>query len=485
MRRLSRSWLGFAAWAGALGLAVALYALFVEPVWVKVEHASFEQPSPHDPRREGRYRVAFVSDFDLDDGPGLFARRVREIVNRLAVDLIAVGGDLFGGHDGPPTAAALSALSEWLAGFRARDGMVVVWGEQEAGWAERLQAVLPSGVRSLESATELHEAQDARIRFCGPGSMYAPLWIEPRRGGRLRAGWGASLTVARYLGRAGAAGTSPPAWSGIDLRARLRVGWPGDAPGVAVLESAERAGYRFHVSPVTQRWRAVSNPGTAWYGSSRASSGFVMPGKDYHVRVRVEPDAQATRVRSRLWLAGDPEPDEWPIDFVDTSARRPTSGTIAIVAGGAWTGSKTQSWEYVGARDLDGTLLVEESFDDPERFSREWDNPGRRLEDFDLSVVIGHNPRMLLPLPATARPTIDLVLAGHTHGGQVRLPLFGPLHVEPGLPREWAEGLTRLDGGRVWLYTSRGVGVSRVPVRFLCRPEVTEMELIVRSRPPR
>jgi len=65
---------------------------------------------------------------------------------------------------------------------------------------------------------------------------------------------------------------------------------------------------------------------------------------------------------------------------------------------------------------------------------------------------------------------VDVMLAGHSHGGQVRLPIIGALHrVEGG--RKYVEGLFRL--GRMQLYVNRGIGTVGVPFRLNCPPEIT------------
>ncbi len=89
-------------------------------------------------------------------------------------------------------------------------------------------------------------------------------------------------------------------------------------------------------------------------------------------------------------------------------------------------------------------------------------------------IVIGHFPDFALgPVKA------DLLLAGHTHGGQVRLPWIGPLITLSRIPKDWASGLTALDGGRT-LIVSRGVGLECIDaprMRFLCRPELVVLKL--------
>jgi hypothetical protein len=67
------------------------------------------------------------------------------------------------------------------------------------------------------------------------------------------------------------------------------------------------------------------------------------------------------------------------------------------------------------------------------------------------------------------QPVRGLVVAGHTHGGQVALPFVGALVAPPGLPRSWSYGWVEHAGVHAWI--SSGLGVSILPVRFNRRPE--------------
>ncbi len=70
----------------------------------------------------------------------------------------------------------------------------------------------------------------------------------------------------------------------------------------------------------------------------------------------------------------------------------------------------------------------------------------------------------------TEKYDIDLQLSGHSHGGQVCLPLVGPL-ASSTLGKKYRTGLYRV--GNLALYTNQGLGTTVLPVRFLCRPEIT------------
>jgi predicted MPP superfamily phosphohydrolase len=87
-------------------------------------------------------------------------------------------------------------------------------------------------------------------------------------------------------------------------------------------------------------------------------------------------------------------------------------------------------------------------------------------------VLLAHEPDFADEAAGDRR--VALQLSGHTHGGQIRLPLLGT-PVLPPFGRKYPYGLRRV--GAMALYTNRGLGMIRPAVRFNCRPEVTLVEL--------
>ncbi|MNB95711.1 putative metallophosphoesterase [compost metagenome] len=73
--------------------------------------------------------------------------------------------------------------------------------------------------------------------------------------------------------------------------------------------------------------------------------------------------------------------------------------------------------------------------------------------------------------------SIQLQLSGHSHGGQIRLPIAGPLFVPKGATK-YVSGLYTVGTQQMKLYVSRGFGETYMPFRFMCRPEITVFTLL-------
>jgi predicted MPP superfamily phosphohydrolase len=98
-------------------------------------------------------------------------------------------------------------------------------------------------------------------------------------------------------------------------------------------------------------------------------------------------------------------------------------------------------------------------------------------EEGDIRIILSHRPDSVLFLPESSR--IDLVVSGHTHGGQIQIPLIGPLLTLTDVPR-WvaAGGAHKLNNNAI--YVSRGLGYEggqAPPIRFLCPPEVAVLTI--------
>ncbi|HEX3469745.1 MAG TPA: metallophosphoesterase [Silvibacterium sp.] len=97
--------------------------------------------------------------------------------------------------------------------------------------------------------------------------------------------------------------------------------------------------------------------------------------------------------------------------------------------------------------------------------------PDATRKDGEPVILLAHEPDIL---PQVAKHNVDLMLSGHTHGGQVRIP-FLPAMFLPELGQKFVEGLFQV--GSTQLYVNRGIGTVNLPIRFNCPPEITLITL--------
>jgi hypothetical protein len=117
------------------------------------------------------------------------------------------------------------------------------------------------------------------------------------------------------------------------------------------------------------------------------------------------------------------------------------------------------------------------------------DDPHYEHDDLDAALVdvpegafkllLAHSPDII---DKAQRRGVRLVLCGHTHGGQIRLPLAGALITQTRVGRRYAWGLKRKRG--TLIFTTSGVGFTFIPVRINCPSEVANITLRRGDAPP-
>ncbi|MDI2032430.1 metallophosphoesterase [Saccharopolyspora sp. TS4A08] len=134
--------------------------------------------------------------------------------------------------------------------------------------------------------------------------------------------------------------------------------------------------------------------------------------------------------------------------------------------------------------DVKGTKIHVAGLDDPHlHLDRYEEIAGRPPADAGLKLGVTHSPEPRV-LDCFAEDGYDLVMAGHTHGGQLRVPGYGALTTNCDLDRSRARGASTW-GERMHLHVSAGLGTSPyAPVRFACPPEATLLTLLPRTENP-
>jgi uncharacterized protein len=98
--------------------------------------------------------------------------------------------------------------------------------------------------------------------------------------------------------------------------------------------------------------------------------------------------------------------------------------------------------------------------------------PAGLRPDGETTILLAHEPDFA---DYAMGQQVDLILSGHTHGGQILFPFLPPLML-PDMGTKYVHGLFRLGDG-MQLYVNRGIGAVTLPFRFRCPPEITAITL--------
>ena len=203
---------------------------------------------------------------------------------------------------------------------------------------------------------------------------------------------------------------------------------------------------------------------------------FVMGSNDYFAPTAKNP---VRYLRSDARRSDAPPPRELPADKL----------AAELVAAG-WRDLDNRRDVLTAAGRTIALVGVDDPHLDRDAFPPAMPVPaGVTSSGIDLRLGVAHAPytRILDEMRADGA---DLILAGHTHGGQLALPLYGALVTNCDLDRRRAKGLHGWPGerpdapggaGSTWMHVSAGLGTSPyAPVRFACRPEATLLTLVAR-----
>jgi len=198
---------------------------------------------------------------------------------------------------------------------------------------------------------------------------------------------------------------------------------------------------------------------------------FVFGSNDYHAPRRKNPAA---------YLRADPRDSAGPGPPLPWHELR----TRWLAAG--WTDlTNTRA-----TLDVDGRRVSFVGTDDAHHDRDAMPDPPSAREEVDIALGLTHAPYRRV-LDAFAADGVDLTFAGHTHGGQLAVPVLGAVTTNCDLDTGRAKGLhgwpgprpdARGGAGSMWLHVSAGLGTSPyTPVRFACRPEATLVHLVPAS----
>jgi predicted MPP superfamily phosphohydrolase len=488
----------------AVVAAGAVDAFWLEPrVLLFEDSLRLSLPAP-------RLRVVHLSDLHATGDTPLLHDLLRRVV-AARPDLVAITGDLVRDVPNPEEMARhVAAAAAFVAALRHLMPHVPVYAVQ--GHSEYQGEV----VAPLQEAGITWLSNEGRRVGAGRGILLlgvnqqvgadrlVPAGMPPFRLARRGGAWVRSAHLGTPFRnfysdydpapRSLADDSGPLAWSGYDVLSDVRID-----------RETAGAGIQLHSRYVLGEDRMIrlrrlsrEDDGTGTFCLLLHGSAFTggaadrldtgvdpTPRRWYRMRLRTRVAPEAVRVWARVWPADEPESAAWQAWAEDRSPERVVAGTFGLWA---WGGG-TVLYRNVEALDPEGhTLAADPAGSGPRPLGWRDDARGTRLElalarspavpPGTPRVLLSHTPDVALE--ASLRG-IELVLAGHTHGGQVRLPWIGALTTRSFLGVHYDHGLFAFAApnprGLTYLFVNSGIGTSLLPLRFLCPPRYAVIDL--------
>jgi predicted MPP superfamily phosphohydrolase len=453
-----------------------------------------------------RMRIAHLSDLHIRRDMPLLHRLLAEIA-AAQPDLIVLSGDLI--HDEPDleeyrrTAAAVAAF---VASLRRIAPVYAVQGHsehqgnlvallQQAGieWLSNEGRRIGPGGEILLLGLNQQVGFDS-LAWAYP-SPFRPIEVNGARLYGAHRGQPYRNFYSHYdpspFGLADESG--PLAWSGYEVTCEARIDDKRTGVGI-VLHSRYVLGEdrSIELSRDGSRWSergafAVFTHGSALEGRNDTR---VRPEPDRWYRLKARTDVMPDHVvvRAKVWPADTLEPARWQAVADDRSPTRVVAGTVGLWA----SGGGTVVYRNLRVVDHAGNVLLDQSLVLPAKTKLP---PGFRegARGTRLAMALARSPEVppgtpvvvLSHMPDVVREAsrrgLAVVLAGHTHGGQVRLPIFGALTTRSSLGAFYDLGRFEFAApnarGVTTLYINSGVGMSVLPIRFGCPPRWGLVEL--------
>lgn len=470
----------------------ALYAVYVEPAHVVVEHQTIAVPGWHS-RQD--LVMAQLSDLHIGSVSDAFLQEVVDRLDEQKPDIILLTGDLLTSQKlyeqaGTPTfAREFARLQAWLKKLHAPLGLFAVRGNHDFSDDKELSDLFVNllreqGITVLTNQRTIIPVDGDSLFLLGVDySGFAsedvakfPVRLD-RQSRFIRSGPSSKNSYTHYYP------AQENLWHDYRYRVKFRLSQPQNSTVGFNVYSQFHHGYdryyRLRWFPEQQRF-CFSPHGTATVEEANTAVITLQPGLWYYAAVQVENEQQRTLMHAKVWPADSTEPRLWQISAWDSSASRLQGGTV-----GLYTNLRgMHEFDEIQVIGAEGDTLLDEDmenipdgFKPPRWVDYNWDDQAISMLAADipercLTVLLAHCPGSI---HEAVEEHIDVQLSGHTHGGQIYLPPLGAPWALSDNNIEYVRG--RHQVGSTILYINRGLGTTFLPIRFLSPPEIAMIRL--------
>jgi predicted MPP superfamily phosphohydrolase len=479
------------ACAFAAILSGLCYAFWIEPSRLKTEYIEIKSA-----RLTPGFSLKIVQLSDLHlHGFGAFHQRILDAVAAIRPDLIAITGDFLssGGvyADSGALRRNIAAAGKLASRLRAPQGIWAVRGNNDVTIAKEVSNELyyqlqAAGIHVLANESARLDIQGNALYLMGVDysefseRQAAEFYVaEMKAGNRVMASHSSGRDSYSHYYRRDAG-----SWHDYLYTGKLMISSREGAVGLTFYSQMDRGLDRFYCLQRNSAQSGFHFSAHAASVSGAPDTGLVPePDVWYTFKIQVDTGPDRTAMKAKIWPSGQNEPARWMAEAYDDSARRIAGGTVGVWSHRNGTHFFDDLAVLADNGDAQSTLL-HESFDSCAAGSDPpgWIDYGTKIEAVPIiagflpkdgfKLLLSHSPDLI---PLAARQEIDLVLSGHTHGGQMCLPFLGALYTGTNLGPKYASGLFRFQN--TWLYVNRGIGTISTPARTFCPPEITVITL--------
>lgn len=476
---------------GLLVLGCIIYAFCIEPFRIEVKSVQlYSAKLPPDTK----LKVVQISDLHIRSWSRLYTDALA-LINQQQADVVVITGDLMAASglllqpDSPDTKTSLENIIRFLSQIKSRYGLYIARGNTEFVQHKELANLFLERIEAAGFNVLANEHAQLPI----PGSQvfvlgadfhstvhfqFAEFFSDQLGSERVfRSGPSTRNSYSHWVG----SGCSD--WRDYEFSGRLLLQRPDkSAIGLTFYSEMDRGYdrfYRLRYTPAESSFQFL--PHAAKVQGDLNTELSPVAERWYRFRIQVETLSERTQMRARIWEDGTFEPKYWQAEASDTSSSRIQSGTI-----GLWSAKKNQHFfdDLLVTQLKTDSILFTENFNgyEPNQDLAGWNDYGilpdgiraanYGIPDSAYKILLFHSPDGIVE---AERLGIDLMVAGHTHGGQIRLPLLGAPIVRIKVGRQFISGQFRVKGTD--LYVNRGLGTVLATVRFMARPEITVIQI--------
>ncbi|MBN2355541.1 metallophosphoesterase [candidate division KSB1 bacterium] len=474
-----------------------VYAVYIEPQRLVVRRV----PMYSEKLSQGfSLRIVHLSDLHFASMAASLREKVIRAVRRESPDIIVLTGDLISHADlfepalNPILVAEIDSITTFMDGLYAPMGIYIVRGNHDIGNDKEVSDLLVRALRrkgytALTNQSHSLMVDGQPIHLLGidysetDTSVRAGFSIGQQGENKyLQSGFSRKNSYCHYYYP-----DSDERWANYTVSARFFLTDVKKSGVGLTFYSQLHKGldhyYRLRWS--SSRSGFILSPhNTVITGGDESVPGDMQTNRWYRAKVQVTTLPQHIRLAAKVWPQEQEEPQNWQAVAYDSSENRLLSGTV-----GFWS-------IHDGVHKFDDLLVVTDCGDT--LLDENWQTcegaekpPGwidfrhnqaalpflkRMIPDSCFTILLSHTAELI---DAASEQNIDLMLCGHTHGGQVRLPLIGAPHLLFDARNKNLAGLYGV--GQTTLFVNSGLGTILLPVRFMAPPEVVVIDVVGRA----